>query len=433
MEKGYPKVVLVGRTNVGKSALFNRLANDAKSIVFEQKGVTRDYIHEVISWQGKSFNLIDSGGMPLGRQTDLILDAVQKSVLNLINSADLLLFVCDGKNGLVDEDLRVAKIIHQSKKKVFLLINKADNNAYEENFYEFQRLGFKTIFRISALHGVGIGNLLEQICENITTVTSAFEDTEYKISIVGKPNVGKSSLMNQLIHAERSIVSDIPGTTREAISEKISFSQHTVLLTDTAGIRRKKKIDDDLENIMVKSSLKSLRDADIVLLMVDASEGKLSDQELKLLFYAYEYKKCIVILFNKSDLLKEDTRALLEHELTKYDFVLNKVPHLYISCKEKKNLHKIHLTIQKIWDNCRQSFDPEKLATIVTDLSKKPLYKNEVPLKIYGLDPHEGRVPTFTVRVNYPQFFGPDQLGFVENVLRKHYDLKGCPVKLFLK
>ncbi|MCK4264778.1 ribosome biogenesis GTPase Der [Candidatus Babeliales bacterium] len=431
MKKRHPKVVLVGRTNVGKSALFNRLSEDSRSIVFDGGGVTRDYLTEKISWKGKQFDLVDSGGLPLGKQGDCILEAVQKTVLSLIESADLILFVCDTKSGLLNDDRRVAQILHKINKPVLLLINKVDNKgAFEENFYEFQALNFKNVFYVSALHGTGMDDLLSKIVKVVPDKVEDKTVSEYKVAIVGKPNVGKSSLMNLLSKIERSIVSDIPGTTRESISEKVSFLNSAVLLTDTAGMRRKSRVNESLETVMVKSSLRSLRESNIVLLLVDASEQQLTDQELKLLFYAYEQKKCIMIVFNKKDLLTEQERKTFEKNLKQYDFILKKVHIVWTSCKDRKNIGKVVTSVESIWKRCKQEFDSQVLMDVLFELGTKPLYKSERTLKIYKISPKKDRIPTFSLKVNHPRFFSSDQLGFVENVLRKNYDLKGCPVRL---
>lgn len=436
----YPKVLLVGRTNVGKSTLFNRITAKKSSIVLEREGVTRDYVEELVTWNEKTFKLVDTGGLSFRRKASEIEGKIQEKVLTLLKSAEILLFVCDGKSGITQDDLHIAKTLHKSKRPVFLLLNKADNkNAFEENKYEFVRLGFENIIHVSAIHAIGIGTLLEQISDNVSSPvqTDEVEDPKTKIIILGKPNVGKSSLMNLLTHQERSIVSPVAGTTREAISENVYFCNELIKVTDTAGVRRKCKVSDELETLMVKSSLQSIKDADIVLLMIDVSAGKISDQELKLLFYALENKKPTIVIYNKVDLLENDeyARAMLEQSMEEYDFILKKTIQVAISCVTKKNICKILGQVQKILERCKQPFDTGEINDLLKqELFRKQLFHKRQLLKVMHIKQiKESRIPTFSLRVNYPEWFGPTQLGFIENTLRKNYDLKGCPVQLVVQ
>ena len=428
----HPKIAIIGRTNVGKSTLFNRLTKEKKSIVFEREAVTRDYIHEVISWQKKSFDLIDTGGLPLKKETDPILKEVQQSVHDIIQQADLILFVCDAKNGLIEEDRTLAKILHKTKKPVFLLLNKADNKtAYEENAYEFNSLGFKDIYPISAIHGTGIEKLLNNISETVETKKDFPQKPSYHITILGKPNVGKSSLMNLLIKEKRAIVSSTAGTTREAISEDVYFHKDLIQFIDTAGIRKKSKIEDPLEISMAKSSLLAIRNSDIVLLVIDSTKGQVSDQELKLLFYAFKEKKSIILVLNKTDILDTQHKEMLLYDLEKYNFFIKKLPVVWISCISKKNIGTILKEIQFAWKRRKQIFDKVKVENLIKEqLIKKPMYHKTLLLKVLRIQLIQGSIPTFILRVNYPQWFGPTQLGFIENVLRRNYDLLGCPIQL---
>ena len=431
---GYPKVVIVGRTNVGKSTLFNRLSETERSIVFDREGVTRDHVHEVISWKDTTFDLIDTGGLPLEKIKDTIVKGIQRSVSDMLEKASLLLFVCDGKNGLTEEDRRVAKIIHKSKKTTFLLLNKSDSsNMFDEHLPEFYALGFKKILSISALHGTAINEVLDIISNALGQTKPVEEDVpEYRVAILGKPNAGKSSLMNLLLQEERAIVSEIAGTTREAISERVRFNEEMVQLIDTAGVRRKARVNDELEEEMVKSSLKSARDADIVILMVDSDEGKISDQELKLLFYAREQKKSIILVLNKVDLLDEYKGLTMDSCLDEYKFFLKHVPILRISCKTQKNVGSVLKEILKARKRRLQKFDTILVDELVKEaVIRRPMYHKTNLMRIFRTKVAEGtKVPTFIMYVNYPQWFGESQLRYIENVLRKEYDLLGCPVSI---
>ena len=433
----YPRVLIVGRTNVGKSTLFNRLAGKKKSIVFESDGVTRDYIQETITWADKTFNLVDTGGLCFNRKSSEIEKKIQEKVFALLSEADLLVYVCDIKNGLLQDDIHIAKILRKTTRPIVLVLNKADNrNIVEEGLHDFHSLGFNNIIPASAIHGTGIADLLNFMASNISTPTQveAVDDAQ-KIIILGKPNVGKSSLMNLLTHQERSIVSPIAGTTREAISENINFCNVSIEIIDTAGVRRKSRVSDDLETLMVKNALGSIRETNVVLLMVDASAGKICDQELKLLFYALENKKPVIILYNKVDLLDEYTSARLEHNMEEYDFILKKTMQVSISCLTKKNVCKVLGQVQKVLSRCTQIFKSAEVdETIKEELLKKQLFHKRQRLKIFRVrNMKYTDIPTFVLHVNRPEWFGPSQLGFIENLLRKHYDLAGCPVQLYVQ
>lgn len=437
-QKKLPTIALVGRMNVGKSTLFNRLTKSQQSLVFDIEGVTRDYIQKTVSWNNKGFNLVDTGGLPFEKNQNSILQEVTQSVFNTIENADLILFVCDAKNGLIEQDRRFAKMLHKSKKPVFLLLNKADNTtAFAENQYEFQALGFDNVFPVSAIHATGISELIDAICQTVESVeVKEEEEPSYKVAILGKPNVGKSSLLNLLLKTERSIVSDIAGTTREAISQTVSFHKEMVELTDTPGVRRQKKVDDPLEEEMVKRSFISVRQADIILLMIDSTEGKLSDQDLKLMFYAYEQKTSIILIFNKTDILTQEVKDMLLYDMKRYDFFLKKVRILWTSCKSEKNVGNVLKEIQKARQRRLQKFDPVGVDELVkTSLIRRPLYHKRQLLKVLNVKILESsrRVPTFILYVNYPEWFGPTQLGYIENQLRRKYDLLGCPVELLLR
>lgn len=436
--KKYPKVIIVGRTNVGKSTLFNRISKSTKSIVLEEEGVTRDYLSEIINWNNKTFDLIDTGGVSFKKEKDPILEAVRLKVINLLEQASLILFVCDGKNGLTLEDQRVAKVIHKTQKPVFLILNKSDNQkALEENLPEFYSLGIDEIIQISALHGKGIIDLLDKTTEKLEQPEEEFEKEKesYKIAIIGKPNVGKSSLTNLLTKEDRAIVSDIAGTTREAISNYTFVSEDLVLITDTAGVRRKKNVTENIEDLMVKTSLSAIRTSDMILIVVDAKEQKLADQELKLLFYAFEQKKAVILIFNKTDLINEQEREYLEHNLDEYNFILKKIPIIWISCKDKKNISKISKQIEKLWQRLKQTFDDYVIdEEIKTILLKKPLFHKKQPILIKQIKTvTDTKVPTFIIKTNRPEWFEETQIGFVENILRKKYDLLGCPIKFIIK
>lgn len=434
-KRNYASVVLVGRTNVGKSTLFNRLANKARSIVFDAPGVTRDFITDEVSWQDRVFTLIDTGGISFDKATDLISQEVQARALQCMEAASLVLFVCDAQVGLLPEDRQIAKILHKKGFPVALIVNKTDTKAAQDNQHDFVQLGFKTMIPISAIHAKGIVDILEFVvgCLGQKTLVTEAERT-CKVVLLGKPNVGKSSLLNLLLQEERSIVSDVPGTTREPIVERIRFYHEDILLTDTAGVRRKRSVDDPLEQLMAKSTLQAVKHADIVLLMVDAAEGTLADQELKLAFYVFEQQqKCLILLFNKQDLVVDDAYAKerLSADVREYKFLTDKVEQLNISCKTGTNVGKILPLVQKVWQRYNQKFADTQMSLMLREgLEHKPLYHNQMRLILYKVQQIKSAPITIVLYVNEPTWFGHSQLMYFDNQLRKQYDLKSIPLVL---
>ncbi len=430
-----PQVVIVGRTNVGKSTLFNRLSTDVKSMTLDYEGVTRDFVHDTVCWQDVCFELIDSGGISITKVHDELSERVRLLGFKLIERADLILFAVDGTVGLTSDDRQLVQFVRKTGKPIILVVNKMDTKAAEQLLYEWQKVGIKDVCPISAQHGTGIAELLEAIIKTVPS-TSAYQEQEPKYSIVflGKPNVGKSSLMNLLLEEERTLVSTIAGTTREAITEPIQFYQETIALTDTPGIRKKRAIDETLEQMMVKSSFRAVQNASIVLLMVDAAEGQISDQELKLAFYCFQEGKAIILLFNKDDLMTDLNRSDLKFDLSRYDYFIKKVPSLSISCKTGKNIGKILPLVKKVWEKYSHDYASSEIDRILkTALRDTPLYHRSHMLKLFKAEQVKKAPPTILLRVNAPDWFGPSQLSFFENVLRDELDLVGVPVRFVVR
>jgi len=438
MKKSMPSVVIVGRANVGKSTLFNRLSESVKSMTLDYEGVTRDVITDVVCWRDVCFELVDTGGISLRKIVDdPVAEVARQRALKMVEKAALVLFVCDGTVGITQEDRELAKLLHKVNGSVLLVVNKIDTSAAKERIYEFERLGFKNPVAISAQHGIGISDLFEAILEKLPkhTPREIEEEPVCKVVILGKPNVGKSSLMNLLLKKERAIVADMPGTTREPIKETVRFYQESIQLADTPGVRRKRGVTEPIEKLMVKSALRTVEDADIVLLMIDASQARMVDQELKLAFYVFqEQYKGLIILFNKDDLLDEESRAQLAFNLEPYDYFLKKVVQMKISCVSSKNIGKM---MQEVSDLCKrytQRFDDQELTMIFKEaLQRKPLYKSERRLLFYYAKQVKTGPITIELRVSEPQYFGPSQIGFFDTILRKHADLKGVPVRFLVR
>ena len=433
---GHSKVIIVGRMNVGKSTLFNQLSTRVKSITMDYEGVTRDFLADLVSWKDSNFELVDSGGIVLHKTADPILKAVREQVLSLIQESSAIIFVVDGSVGLVQEDRDIAKILHKMGKPVVVAINKMDRKDAQERSYEFERLGFDTIIGISAQHKQGLDLILDQLAQWLEGKKQAKKErAAFNVVLLGKPNVGKSSLMNLLLKKERSLVSPQAGTTRESLSENVAFYQETIQVTDTPGVRRQRAVQENLEQMMVKSSLQSVRNADIVLLLIDASQGTLSDQELKLAFFVFEQeKKSLIILFNKQDLVTEQSTEQLESDASLYQHLLNKVEILNISCLTGKNVGRIMPLAQQVWERANTEFSTTDLTLLFKqELERRPIYRNSMMLKCYKAE-QTGKAPiTIALQVNYPKFFGESQLAYCDNILRRHANLKGTPIKLIVK
>ena len=430
-----PRVVIVGRTNVGKSTLFNRLSVNAKSMTFDLEGVTRDVIKDTISWRNHTFELIDTGGINLGKTNDEIGKKVRQRALDMLAQAELLLLVCDGTVGLTNQDREISQICRKQNKKIILVVNKADNRDTLEHQHEFEKLGIKPTVYISAIHGTSISDLLDVMIAAIPETNNLVEsEVGCKIVILGKPNVGKSSLMNLIAQEERAIVSPIAGTTRESIGQKITFYHQDLLLTDTPGIRRKRSIDQTLETMMVKSAFRAVDDADVVLLLIDSSEHAIADQELKLAFYVFEHFKSLIIVFNKDDLANEDIKKDMDFSLSVYEYFLKKIPQLAISCKTGKNVGKILPLVKKIYEHANLKMDDDDLTMLLKEaLRKKPLYHQSMVINVMRAKQIAVNPITIVLITQHPEWLGPTQLGFFDNIIRAKYSLEGVPIKFLTR
>ncbi|HLE76744.1 MAG TPA: ribosome biogenesis GTPase Der [Candidatus Babeliales bacterium] len=438
MKKALPIVAIVGRMNVGKSTLFNRLSESARSITYDYAGVTRDIITDTVSWKDRTFQLVDTGGIAIKKITeDFIAEEVRTRAIAAVHDADVVIFVCDGTIGILPEDRSLARWLHKEGKKAILAINKIDTKDAKEHQHEFLRLGFERMVPISAQHSIGIADLFDDILALLPEPQEIppQEKPRCKLVILGKPNVGKSSLLNLLLKKDRAIVADMPGTTREAITEQMQFATETIQLTDTPGIRRKRGVTEPIEKLMVKSALASLEDADVVLLMMDASEGRIVDQELKLAFYIFEERyKGLIILYNKEDLVTEQMKEDLEFSLDEYRYFLDKVEEIRTSVLTKKNIGRLLKKIDSVCTRYNKQFTGEELFHLFKEaLEAKPLYRSQQRLIVYHAEQIKTAPITIALTVGEPKWFGPSQLGFFERILRQYSDLKGVPIKFVLR
>lgn len=430
------QVVIVGRMNVGKSTLFNKLSENVKSIALDYEGVTRDFLKDRVIWRDSEFDLIDTGGIELKKTDNEMLQKVRQIVLNLIDKSDLVLFLTDGKTGVMPGDTEIANVLHSSKKPVIVIVNKIDTKQAQNNLYDFYELGFDKVIGISAEHSTSINDLLDLIINNLPQKTVAqIEEPAYKVIFLGRPNAGKSSLLNALLETERSIVSSQPGTTREPISENIIFYKQAIELTDTPGIRRRKSISGELEPLMVKSAFVALKNSDIVILLIDGAESNLVDQELKLAFYSFtEQYKALILVINKQDIMTEENKKDLENNFEFYENLIKKIPVLYISCKTGKNVGKLLPLIKDVYARYSQNFDEAHLTNLfVYNLTRTPLFHTGKLLILYKAKQIKSAPIIIELVVNEPKWFGPSQLAFFENLMRSKYKMLGVPVKFILK
>lgn len=431
-----PVVAIVGRMNVGKSTLFNRLSSEVKSLTLDYAGVTRDIVRDTVSWQGHTFELVDTGGISLRKISDEIQEKVREQALSIVEKADVVLLVIDGSVGVVTEERELSQYLHKLGKKTILVVNKADIKEAREHIHEAYSLGHKPIIELSASHGTNIGDLLDALVEALPRASTAVKpEAAFRVMLLGRPNVGKSSLMNAILKEERSIVSNVPGTTREPITESISFYKEHLALTDTPGIRRKRAIKSELETLMIQSAFASLKQTDIVLILIDATEGTLADQDLKLAFYAFaEQFKSMIIVINKVDIVTAEQTESLERSLDYYKHLVNKVPVLRVSCKTGKNIGRILPTIQEVWQCANTRWSESELMTLfMTALRDRPLVHAKQLLRLYRAHQLKAAPITIVLEVNEPVWFEEAQLAFFENLMRKDKDLLGAPIRFVLR
>lgn len=431
-------VAIVGRPNVGKSTFFNRLLEERKAIVDDMSGVTRDRQYGVADWNGKDFNVIDTGGFVAGSE-DVFEKEIAKQVLIAVDEADAIIFMVDAHTGMTDLDDSMAHVLRRGNKPVFLTVNKVDNNERLLEASEFYSLGFDQIFFIAAASGSGSGELLDAITELIPATPAEDEEDETalpKFAIIGQPNVGKSSLLNALIGQERTIVSDIAGTTRDTIHTHYNLYQKEFVLIDTAGIRRKSKVHEDLEFYSVIRAIKALDEADVCLLLLDAEKG-IAAQDLNIFSLAARKGKGLVVLVNKWDLVAKETNTAKEYEATlkKRLAPFKDVPILFISAKEKTRIFKAIETALEVYDNRKRKVSTSELNNVMQKAMENyhaPVVRGHA-IKIKFVTQLPTAVPSFAFFCNFPDDIKAPYQNYLENQLRQHFDFTGVPIRLFFR
>ncbi len=427
-----PTVALVGRPNVGKSTLFNKIAGEKIAIIEDIPGVTRDRLYQETSYLDKHFYLIDTGGIDAGEEIFNKEIRIQASLA--IEEADVVIFIVDGKEGLTSNDLIVRDILRKSKKKVIVAINKIDTKEAKKNLYDFYELGFDSYIPISSIHNTGFIELMEEVCKEFKETTEKEEDTRLKFSMIGRPNVGKSSLMNALLNEERVVVSDIAGTTRDTVDSILKYHGKEYILIDTAGMRKKGKIFESVEKYSLLRSLRAIDRSDICLVVINAEEG-IKEHDKHIAGYAIERGKGLIFVINKWDTVKDTTIKDYE-KLMRAEFQFAKyAPLVFLSALTKKRIHTLMPEVVKVGENIKREIKTSVLNEVLLEayqLNIPPSYKGK-RLKIYFSHQTGVCPPKFTLRVNNKGLVHFSYERYLENKLREAFDFEGTPIILQFK
>ncbi len=426
-----PIVALVGRPNVGKSTLFNKIAGKKISIIEDTPGVTRDRIYETVTYNNYRFNLIDTGGIDATEMT--FNEEIKMQAELAIDEANIVVFIVDGKEGLTENDRIVRDILRKSKKNVIVAINKIDVKDAQSNMYDFYELGFDTFIPISAIHNTGYVELMDTICKNFQKIQSEEIDNRLKISIIGRPNVGKSSLMNALLNEERVVVSNIAGTTRDSIDSILKYNKEEYLLIDTAGMRKKGKIYEDVEKYSLIRSMRAIDRSDICLLVINAEEG-IKEHDKHIAGYAIEAGKGLIIVVNKWDLAKENITDFKKIVRAEFQFATY-APIVFLSALTKKRISTLMPEVLKVAESISKDIKTSLLNNVINDayeLNIPPSYKGK-RLKIYFTSQTGSKPPKFTFRVNNKGLVHFSYERYLENKIRESFDLTGTPIILQFK
>ena len=429
-------VAIVGRPNVGKSTLFNRLVGGRQAIVNEESGVTRDRNYGKSFWNGKEFSVIDTGGY-VSNSDDIFEEEINKQVLLAMDEADVILFVCDVELGITDLDQNFAKVLRRVTKPVYVVVNKVDNSQRLYDSHEFCRLGVgEEIFPISSINGSGTGDLLDKVVSHFTTDTVENTDHLPRIAIVGRPNVGKSSTINALIGEERNIVTDIAGTTRDSLTTRYNRFGHDFMLVDTAGLRKKAKVNEDVEFYSVMRSVRAIEDCDVCMLLIDATRG-MEAQDLSIFHLIERNNKGVVILVNKWDLVEKDNKTLInyEKELRAKIAPFNDVEIVFTSALTKQRLLKALEAAIQAYENRNRKVKTSELNNVMLEEIENyppPSLKGKY-VRIKYVTQLPTAIPCFAFYCNLPQYVKEPYKRFLENKIREHWDFRGTPIQIFMR
>jgi len=431
-----PVVAIVGRPNVGKSTIFNRIIGDRLAIVEDKPGVTRDRIYGSAEWNGKTFSIVDTGGIEIDTG-DEIMRSVRAQAELAIDEADVIVFMVDGKAGLTHADEEVARLLFRSGKPVVVAVNKVDNPGRIDTIYEFYSLGFGDPVPISGAHGTGLGDLLDRVAEALPERTDeAYEDDVIRVALIGRPNVGKSSLVNAILGEERVIVSDVAGTTRDAIDTPFEKDGRKFVLIDTAGMRKRGKIYETTEKYSVLRSLKAIERADVVLVLINAVEG-IIEQDKHIAGYAHEAGKASVLVVNKWDAVEKDDKTMRQFELRIRDHFqfMDYAPIVFLSAKTKQRLHKLLPVVEHAAEQHAMRVQTHLLNDIVADavaVNPPPTDKGK-RLRINYATQVAVKPPTIVLFVNDPELMHFSYSRYLENKIREAFAFEGTPIRIIVR
>ena len=433
-----PIVAIVGRPNVGKSTLFNIFANSRISIVEDTPGVTRDRLYATAEWLDHEFMMVDTGGIEI-MNADAIAVSIRQQAQIAIKEADVILFVCDARAGITTEDADVARLLRQSKKPIVLAVNKADSPKQEMNTFEFYNLGIGDPIAVSASNHLGLGDLLDAVGAKFPSDKMAGdleEEDEIKVALIGRPNVGKSSIFNALVGEERSIVSDVAGTTRDAIDTPVVRNGQKYLFIDTAGMRRKAKVDEPIEKYSVMRSLRAVDRSDVVLMVFDAVEG-VTEQDKRIVGYAHEAGKAVILVVNKWDLYEKDNSSTLRYTetLRKELVFLQYAPVVFVSAVTKQRIHRLPEVISYVAEQNAMRIATSILNQVIEDavaINPPPTEKGK-RLKILYVTQVKIKPPTFVIFVNEPEIMHFSYQRYLENKLREAFGFEGTPIQMIIR
>lgn len=431
-------VAIIGRPNVGKSTFFNRLLEERKAITDDFSGVTRDRQYGIAEWNGKTFNVIDTGGFVMHSE-DVFEKAIRRQVRLAIDEANLMVFMVDVTTGITDLDEALAQELRKTKKPVVVLVNKVDNTERSYMANEFYGLGFENLFCVSSMSGSGTGDILdfitEQIPEDVENAIDIYSNLP-KITIVGQPNVGKSTLLNAMVGEDRNIVTDIAGTTRDSIHTHYKLFGKEFLLVDTAGIRKKNKVNEDLEFYSVIRAVKAIEESDVCILMIDATVG-IELQDLKIFSIIEQRRKGVVILVNKWDAIEKDSKTILDYEKRIKEKIapFTDVPIVFISALEKQRIYQAIERVLEVYTNKQIKIPTHQLNEIMLAEIEKygpPAYRGEY-IKIKYVTQLPSHNPSFAFFCNHPDYIKQPYRNYLENRMREHFPLSGVPINIFFR
>lgn len=427
-------VAIVGRPNVGKSSLFNRLAGDKLAITDDASGVTRDRLYAKCEWLDQQFAIIDTGGIELSDVPFMFEIRAQAELA--IDEADVIIFVCDGRVGITNEDSDVMTILHKSKKPVIVAANKIDDVKFMDNIYEFYNFGVEEVFAISTLHGIGIGDLLDKIVELLPEKKSKKYDDTIEFCLIGQPNVGKSSLTNAILGTERVIVSDIAGTTRDAIDTPFTRDGADYVVIDTAGIRKTGKIYENAEKYSFLRAIKAIERSSVVLLLLDATK-EIEEQDKRVAGYAMDANKAVIIVVNKWDAVEKNDKSMQEwiKKIKSHFVFLDYAPIVFVSALKNQRVHTVFEQIKIVYQNYTRRVATNVLNDVLLDatlIQQAPFFNGD-RLKIYYASQVEKNPPSFVLFVNDPNYLHFSYQRYLDNKLREAFSFEGTPIKFILR